>query len=75
MVTTWACAIARRLLWKDRAGPESAVVRAYEGALEQLREVSRGLLRLPSSAGALPAQVGGFASSSPEAVFDTTGLL
>lgn len=75
MVKSWACAIARQRLWKDRALPESAVANAYEDALRALREVAKGALRLPSAAGVQPAQVGGIASTAPTLIFDTTGLL
>lgn len=51
MVKSWACAIARRLLWKERATKDSAVVLAYDEALAALREVAKGVLRLPTSTG------------------------
>lgn len=75
MVKSWACAIARRLLWKDRALPDSAVAIAHDEALTALREVAKGVLRLPASDGAQPSAVGGIAATAPEAIFDTTGLL
>lgn len=59
MVKSWACAIARRLLWKDRALPDSAVAVAYEDALTALREVAKGVLRLPASSGEASAASGG----------------
>lgn len=51
VVRSWACAIARRLLWKDRATPEGSIVSAYDQALAQARDVARGVSRLPDAAG------------------------
>lgn len=69
------CDIARKILWKDRAGGESAVTMAYDGAVRRLIDIAKGVAGLPSASGALPAQVGGLAYSRPIAVFDTSGLL
>jgi phage gp36-like protein len=75
MVRMWACAISRKLLWKDRAGGDSAVTLAFDTAMSQLKDVAKGIAGLPSSTGALPAQTGGMAYSTPSAVFDTEGML
>jgi phage gp36-like protein len=75
MVRKWACAIARKFLWKDRAGADSEVTAAYEDALKQLRDVARGLSGLPDVTGVLPATIGGIRYTLPDRVFDTTGLL
>jgi phage gp36-like protein len=70
-----ACDIARKILWKDRAGPEAAVALAYDGALKRLADIAKGVAGLPSASGTLPAQTGGLAYSTPTPVFDTSGLL
>jgi phage gp36-like protein len=75
MVRMWACAIARKLLWKDRAQPESAVAVAFNQTMGQIRDVAKGVAGLPDAGGAKPAAVGGIAYATPTAVFDTSGLL
>jgi len=75
MVRKWACDIARKFVWKDRAGADSVVTLNYEAALSQLKDVAKGVAALPSAAGVLPSVVGGMAFTTPTAVFDTTGLL
>lgn len=55
MVRKWAVDIARRILWKDRALPESTVARNYDGALAQLKDVARGIAALPDTTGTMAA--------------------
>lgn len=75
IVRRWACDIARKYLWKDRALAESVVALNHDAALAQLKDVARGTIALPSSAGVIPAQAYGMTSTTPTAVFNTDGLL
>lgn len=75
MVRKWCCDFARKALWKDRASADSAVSVNADAAMAQLRDVAKGLAGLPDAAGAVPDSAGGFAYATPDAVFDTTGLL
>jgi phage gp36-like protein len=59
IVRSWACAIARRILWHDRAKPDGAVYLAYQDAISMLKDVAKGTTRLPDSTGTLPADSGG----------------
>lgn len=59
IVKTLACTIARRLLWKERALDGSGVVKAYDDALIQIKDVAKGVARLPDSTGVEPADSGG----------------
>lgn len=58
IVRQWACVIARKLLWKDRAKDGGAVQRAYDEALAQLRDASKGVIAVPDAAGDTPAVTG-----------------
>lgn len=51
MVRKWACDIARKFLWKDRAGPDSGVTSNYEDAMAQLKDVAKGIAGLPDATG------------------------
>ena len=75
IVRKWARDIARAALWKDRADKESAVVRNADAAMAQIRDVAKGIAALPGVDGVVPESTGGFARTTPTAVFDTTGLL
>lgn len=59
IVKRWACDIARRYLWKDRAKDGSAVVLNYDGAMSQLRDVGKGVAALPDATGLLAPESGG----------------
>lgn len=59
IVKTWACAIARLLLWKDRAGKESPVREAYDLVIAQIKDVAKGVASLPDATGATPSASGG----------------
>lgn len=51
LIRWFACDIARRILWKDRAGPESVVALASEAALARLRDIAKGVAGLPDATG------------------------
>lgn len=59
IVRKLACDIARKFLWKDRAGAESVVSQNYDAALTQLRDIARGISGLPDASGLAPASSGG----------------
>lgn len=75
MVRKWACDIARKYLWKDRAGPDSVVTQNFLAALAQLKDVAKGIAALPDADGELPTVTAGIVYATPDAIFDTTGLL
>lgn len=76
VVRRFACDIARKILWKDRAGKDSIVQANYDAALAWLKDLARGIVQLPGATGTLPTgSAGGFAYATPENVFDTAGLL
>lgn len=75
IVRKWACDIARAALWKDRADKDSAVKLNAADAMAQLRDVAKGIAGLPDATGVAATSTGGFASTTPCAGFDTTGLL
>lgn len=47
IVKKWACDIARLNLWGNRAGPESSIRLDAEAAFAILKDISRGLAKLP----------------------------
>jgi len=59
IVRKWACDIARKILWKDRAGSDSVVTANYDDALAQLKDVAKGVAALPDATGVAPASSGG----------------
>ncbi len=75
IVRKWACDIARKYLWKDRASPDGVITENYHDALAQLKDVAKGVMGLPDAAGVVTIVTGGLAYGQPESVFDTTGLL
>jgi phage gp36-like protein len=75
MVRKWACDLARKDLWKDRAGPDSVVTLNAEAAMSQLKDVAKGLSGLPGADGSAPIPTGGIAYTTPTTVFNTDGLL
>ncbi len=58
MVRKWACDIARKFLWKDRAGPDSAVTANFDAAMAQLKDVAKGIAGLPGADGVQAPQNG-----------------
>lgn len=54
IVRKWACDIARKFLWKDRANKDSVVHLAYEDAIASLKDVARGLITIPEDDGGTP---------------------
>ena len=59
IVKKWACDLARRFLWKERAKADSGVILAYNETVGALKDLSRGLVSLPASdAGAPPVSSG-----------------
>lgn len=75
IVRKWACDIARYSLYKGKADPNGPIAANYKDALAQLRDVAKGVMGLPDATGVTPTSTGGFAYTSPDAGFDTTGLL
>ena len=75
IVRKWACDIARKFLWKDRAGPDSPVSLNHDAAMAQLRDVARGTAALPDAAGTAPASSGGSVSVSSSAQTFTDDVL
>jgi phage gp36-like protein len=74
LVTQLACDIARYRLWKDRASP--LVRQNYDDAVDQLKRLSSGAMRLTDVAGLEPA-AGGAASvrvTTRPKIFDDTSL-
>lgn len=59
IVRKLACDVARKFLWKDRAGPDSVVSLNYDAALAQLRDIARGVAGLPDATGVAPTASGG----------------
>jgi phage gp36-like protein len=57
LVKAIACDIARYRLWDDRAPEE--VRKRYESAISRLRDIARGIIKLPLSDGTAVAQTGG----------------
>ncbi len=55
IVRKWACDIARKFLWKDRASADSVVTKNYEDAVASLKDVSRGYVGLLGATGEVPA--------------------
>ena len=51
IVRRWACDIARKFLWKDRAGADNVVTLNFNATLASLRDVAKGLATLPSATG------------------------
>lgn len=73
MVKAWAADIARYRLWDDRSPDE--VRKRYEDALQQLGQVSRGLIGLPpGSDGTKPDGGIAFAGFSDDRVFTRDSL-
>ena len=58
IVRKWACDIARKFLWKDRAQHDSVVQQSYDAAIAMLRDVARGTAQLPGATGTLPISSG-----------------
>lgn len=56
IVRKWACDIARKFLWKDRANATSVVTLNYIDAVNSLKDVARGLVALPEPDGSTPAE-------------------
>jgi phage gp36-like protein len=54
IVRKWACDIARKFLWSDRAGPDTVVALNYLDAVGMLKNVASGLATLPDSTGDEP---------------------
>jgi len=75
VVRAWACIIARKLLWKDRALADSAVMLAYNDAMSQLKDAGKGRSSLPDATGKQATVSAGVFSTSPTPVFNTDGLL
>lgn len=70
MVRSWALVIARKMLWKERALPDSQVAKAYDAALAMLKDVARGIASLPDSAGVVaPISGGAISVISSEQLF------
>lgn len=57
LVKAIACDIARYRLWDDRAPEE--VRKRYEAAISRLRDIAKGVIRLPLSDGTAVEQTGG----------------
>jgi phage gp36-like protein len=78
LVRMLACNIARKLLWKDRALPDSVVQRNYDEAITQLRDLAKGVSSLSGILGVIVPLTGSSIAvvSSPQ-VFtdDVLGLM
>lgn len=75
-VKGYAAVIARYNLWRRNVPAEHPAYVAYRDTLKALHAIATGEIVLPLAAGtAAVAQVGGIAYASPEAIFDTSGLL
>lgn len=74
LVQQLACEIARYRLWKDKASER--VRSGYEDAVDQLKRLASGAMRLTDVAGLEPAAgiAGSVATTSPAAVFDVAGM-
>ena len=75
VVRKWACDIARKYLWKDRAEAESAVERAYQEAVAHLKDIARGIVSLPDATGAGPLPSSSALAIKTSAVVFTDDLL
>lgn len=58
LVKAIACDIARYRLWDDRAPEE--VRKRYESAIARLRDIAKGVIKLPLSDGSAVEQAGGY---------------
>jgi phage gp36-like protein len=67
LLTELACTIARYRLWKDRASEQ--VRQDYEDAIDMLRRIAAGTVRLPSTSGGATASTGSIAVQGRAAVF------
>jgi phage gp36-like protein len=75
VVRKWACDIARKFLWKDRAGPDSVVTRNYEEAMAQMKDVAKGIAGLPDATGVAAVSSGAALTViAPTRVFDASLL-
>jgi phage gp36-like protein len=58
IVRKWACDIARKFLWKDRAREGSPVLANYDAAISQLKDAAKGMIGLPDAVGVQVVQSG-----------------
>ncbi len=75
IVRKWACDLARKFLWKDRAGPDSVVSINADAVMAQLRDVSRGTAALPDATGVQPSVSGGIVSVTSSTQIFTDDVL
>lgn len=70
VVRRWACVIARKFLWGDKATPDGTVTADYTEAMKQLRDAGAGKMALPDATGVQAPLSGGLiAVEAPDEVF------
>lgn len=78
IIRKWACDIARKYLWKDRATDASVVSMNYEAALAGLRDLAKGTMVLPDATGTIATPSAGSVvviASDPVFSDDVLGLM